>query len=206
MFRCGGGDGDYMDWLKMKDEGSVVYVSFGSISRLLKQQKEEIARGLLSSGRPFLWVMRDDDVEEDKLSCSEELEGQGKIVKWCSQLDVLSNPATGCFLTHCGWNSCLESLACGVPMVAFPQWSDQGTNAKIVEELMASGVRMDVAMDAMVKEEEVRRCLDLVMGNSEKGEEIRRNANKWKELARKATIEGGSSYHNLKAFVDQLCP
>ncbi|XP_023513863.1 crocetin glucosyltransferase, chloroplastic-like [Cucurbita pepo subsp. pepo] len=195
----------YIDWLNSKPKGSVIYVSSGSISTLSKHQKEEIARGLLSCGRPFLWVIR--DIEEvNTLSCREELEGLGKIVSWCSQIEVLSRPATGCFLTHCGWNSTLESLVCGVPVVVFPQWSDQGTNAKIIQDMSETGVRLEVGMDGVVKREEIKRCLELVMGDSKKGEEIRKNVVKWKELAKGATAHGGSSYSNFKAFVDQVCP
>lgn len=174
LFRC---TSSYIDWLNSKPKASVIYVSSGSISTLSKQQKEEIARGLLSTKRPFLWVIRDiEEEEEDALSFKEELETQGKIVPWCSQLEVLSSPATGCFLTHCGWNSCLESLGCGVPTVAFPQWTDQATNAKIVRDLSETGVRLEAAEDGVVKGEEIERCLELVMGDSEKGEEAA-NAN-----------------------------
>ncbi|CAI0553349.1 unnamed protein product [Linum tenue] len=112
----------------------------------------------------------------------------------CSQVDVLSHGAVGCFLTHCGWNSTLESMCLGVPTVGFPQFSDQETNAKLVEDVWRTGVRG-----------EIRRCLDLVMGDGEVGEEVRRNARKWKELARSAVgEEGGTSYVNLKAFVDEI--
>ncbi|PRQ38311.1 putative crocetin glucosyltransferase [Rosa chinensis] len=117
----------YLEWLNSMPKESVIYISFGSISMLSKIQMEEIAKGLLNSGRPFLWVIREnqkngegkEEKEEDKLSCREELEELGMIVPWCSQLEVLSNPSLGCFVTHTGWNSSLESLVSGVPVVAF---------------------------------------------------------------------------------------
>ncbi|KAJ0093975.1 hypothetical protein Patl1_26163 [Pistacia atlantica] len=173
-----------------------LYVSFGSLIVLEKQQMEEIARGLLGSAHPFLWVIREnqneeEDMEEDKLmSCRsrEELEQQGMIVPWCSQVEVLSNPAIRCFVTHCGWNSMLESLACSVPLVAFPQWMDQATNAKLIEDIWKTG-------------DEIKRCLELVMGEGAKREELRENAKKLRDLAREATNEGGSLDTNLKAFV-----
>ncbi|TQD76066.1 hypothetical protein C1H46_038402 [Malus baccata] len=137
-------DSPYLEWLNLKPEGSVIYVSFGSICVLEKAQMEEIAKGLLDCGRPFLWVIRDkvdkkgEDNEvkekEEMLSCREELEELGKIVPWCSQVEVLSSLSLGCFVTHCGWNSSLESLASGVPVLAFPQWMNQGTNAKLIED------------------------------------------------------------------------
>ncbi|KAE8022885.1 hypothetical protein FH972_008646 [Carpinus fangiana] len=199
---------NYIEWLNSKPKSSVIYVSFGSLAVLAKQQMEEIARGLLDSGRPFLWVIRgkenkEEEKEEDKLSCVEELEDKGMIVPWCSQVEVLSHPALGCFVTHCGWNSTLESLVCGVPQVAFPQWSDQWTNAKLIEEVWKTGVRVTANKDGIVEGDEIKRCLELVVGGSgEREEEMRRNAKKWKALAREAVREEGSSYKNLKAFVN----
>ncbi|KAF3456676.1 hypothetical protein FNV43_RR01330 [Rhamnella rubrinervis] len=125
------------------------------------------------------------------------------IVPWCSQVEVLSNPSLGCFVTHCGWNSTLESLVCGVPMVGFPQWSDQGTNAKLVEDFWKTGLRVKTNKDGIVERDEFRRCLEMVMGDGEKGEEMRLNAEKWKDLSREAANEGGSSDKNLKDFVDE---
>ncbi|KAE8022886.1 hypothetical protein FH972_008647 [Carpinus fangiana] len=200
---------DYIEWLNSKPASSVIYVSFGSLLELSKQQMEEIARGLLDSGRPFLWVIRDkqngeEEKEEDKLSCKEELEEKGKIVPWCSQLEVLSHPSLGCFVTHCGWNSTLESLVSGVPVVAFPQWTDQGTNAKLIEDMWKTGVRVIANEDGIVKSDEIKRCLELVIEGGEKGEGLRINAKKWRDLAREASKEGGSSYENLKSFVDEI--
>ncbi|XP_059447402.1 UDP-glycosyltransferase 75C1-like [Corylus avellana] len=199
---------DYMEWLNSKPKSSVVYVSFGSLLVLSKQQMEEIARGLLDSGRPFLWVIKakengEEEKEDNKLSCMEELEENGKIVPWCSQLEVLSHPSLGCFVTHCGWNSTLESLSCGVPVVAFPHWSDQGTNAKLIEDMWKTGVRVAANEDGIVGGDEIKRCLELILGGG-RGEDIRKNAMKWKALAAEAAKEGGSSYNNLKAFVDEI--
>ncbi|KAI8010913.1 hypothetical protein LOK49_LG06G02304 [Camellia lanceoleosa] len=203
---------EYIEWLNSKPQSSVVYVSFGTMIVLPKQQKEEIARGLLESHRPFLWVMRPEESrgkekeeeDEDALSCMEELEQQGMIVPWCSQLEVLSHPSLGCFVTHCGWNSTLESLASGVPVVAVPRWSDQGTNAKMMAEVWGTGVRAKANEEGIVESEEVKRCIEEVMGGEERGEEMKRNAKKWKELTREAVKEGGSSDLNLKAFVKEI--
>ena len=197
----------YMEWLNTKPKRSVIYVSFGSMSVLSKPQMEELGRALLSIGRPFLWVIRDKnkDQEEDKLvSCREELEKLGMIVPWCSQVEVLSNPSLGCFVTHCGWNSTLESMVCGVPMVGFPQWSDQGTNAKLIEDFWKTGLRVKTNKDGIVERDEFQRCLETVMGDGEKGEEMRLNAKKWKDLSREAANEGGSSDKNLKHFVNVI--
>ncbi|KAL7220116.1 hypothetical protein ACSBR2_013053 [Camellia fascicularis] len=105
----------------------------------------------------------------------EELEQQGLIVPWCSQLEVLSYPSLGCFVTHCGWNSALESLASGVPVVAFPYSSDQTTNAKMLTEVWKTGVRVRENEEGIVKNEEVKRCIEEVMGGEEIGQEIKRH-------------------------------
>ncbi|WJX47128.1 hypothetical protein P8452_33853 [Trifolium repens] len=196
---------DCVEWLDTKKEMSVVYVSFGSYFMLSKKQAEEIARALLDCGFPFLWVIREKEGDDQEaLDCREELEEKGKIVKWCSQMEILSHSSLGCFLTHCGWNSSLESLVSGVPVVAFPQWTDQTTNAKLIEDVWKIGVRVNYEMkeDGIVGRDEIKRCLEVVMGSGEKGKELRKNANKWKGLAREAVKEGGSSEKNLRAFLD----
>ncbi|KAM7489148.1 hypothetical protein LguiB_026632 [Lonicera macranthoides] len=199
----------YIEFLNSKPESSVIYISFGSMLVLQDVQLEEIARAVLESGRPFLWVIRADDKKEEnkaeaKPSFMEELEKQGMIVPWCSQLEVLSHPSLGCFVTHCGWNSMLESLSCGVPTVAFPKWTDQATNAKLIEDVWGSGVRVRANEDGVVERGEISRCVEMVMGGGEKGDELRRNASKWKVLAREALKEDGTSYKNLKNFVEEL--
>ncbi|KAI7742839.1 hypothetical protein M8C21_010652 [Ambrosia artemisiifolia] len=192
-------DGGYVDWLNTQPKKSVVYVSFGSLSRLSSDQAEEIAAGLLESGRPFLWVIRNPD-EAAKLSKISELKKQGLIVSWCCQVEVLSHQAIGCFVMHCGWNSTVEALAAGVPIVAYPQWTDQPTNAKMIEGVWKTGVRVRREGDGVVKGKEIERCVKLVMGD----EEISRNVSKWKELANEAINNGGSSTLNLQAFLDDV--
>ncbi|KAL3829282.1 hypothetical protein ACJIZ3_018084 [Penstemon smallii] len=198
---------NYLDWLSSKPDSSVVYVSFGSLVNLPKTQMEEIAKGLLASKRPFLWVIRvnEEDGEDDaKLSCLEEVERVGKIVRWCSQLEVLSHPCLGCFVTHCGWNSALESLSFGVPVVAIPQWFDQGTNAKLIEDVWGTGVRVKMNEDGGFESGEILRCVDLVMDGGDKSQQLKQNAKKWKTLAKEAMEEGeGSSNKNLMAFLQE---
>ncbi|KAF8015951.1 hypothetical protein BT93_H1485 [Corymbia citriodora subsp. variegata] len=197
----------YMQWLDTKPKASVIYLSFGSISVLSKPQKEEMVRALLEAGRPFLWVIREsgkEERDEDRLSFKEELEKLGMIVPWCSQVEVLSHPSVGCFVTHCGWNSTLESLVCGVPVVVFPQWSDQQTNAKLVADVWRTGVKVTPNEQGLVESGQMRRCLELVVGDGEEGEEMRRNAQKFRELAREAVKEGGSSDKSLRAFVNEV--
>ncbi|KAK4283039.1 hypothetical protein QN277_000041 [Acacia crassicarpa] len=142
--------------------------------------------------------------EEEREGWRKGLEEKGKIVNWCSQVEVLSHRAVGCFVTHCGWNSTIEALVSGIPMVAFPQWSDQATNAKLTEDMWKTGRRVRVNEEGLAESEEIRRCLDVVLGNGETAVEMRNNAEKWKELARVAVKEGGSSHQNLRAFMNDL--
>nr|Q9ZR27.1 RecName: Full=Anthocyanidin 3-O-glucoside 5-O-glucosyltransferase 1; AltName: Full=UDP-glucose:anthocyanin 5-O-glucosyltransferase 3R4; Short=p3R4; Flags: Precursor [Perilla frutescens]BAA36421.1 UDP-glucose:anthocysnin 5-O-glucosyltransferase [Perilla frutescens var. crispa] len=198
-----------VEWLDTKPKSSVVYVSFGSVLRFPKAQMEEIGKGLLACGRPFLWMIReqkndDGEEEEEELSCIGELKKMGKIVSWCSQLEVLAHPALGCFVTHCGWNSAVESLSCGVPVVAVPQWFDQTTNAKLIEDAWGTGVRVRMNEGGGVDGSEIERCVEMVMDGGEKSKLVRENAIKWKTLAREAMGEDGSSLKNLNAFLHQV--
>ncbi|XP_039143671.1 LOW QUALITY PROTEIN: crocetin glucosyltransferase, chloroplastic-like [Dioscorea cayenensis subsp. rotundata] len=187
----------YMKWLDTKEEGSVVYISFGSVSVMKKEQMQEIVKALKESKRPYLWVVRKDNREEELLEIEEGEDGM--VVEWCSQVKVLAHRAVGCFVTHCGWNSTLESLVCGVPMVGVPHWTDQAMNAKLVESLWGCGVRSEV--DGVIKGEELVRGLELVMGEGEKSVDIRRKAKMQKDKAIEAVGEGGSSHLNLMALV-----
>ena len=198
---------NYMDWLNSKDKGSLIYIAFGSYSKISTQLMEEIGHELLKCGRPFLWVIREEqdrDKMEDKLSCKDELEKQGKIVSWCSQVEVLKHPSVGCFLTHCGWNSILESIASKVPIVACPLWNDQVCNAKLIQDIWKNGVRVNVSEGGVVKRDEFYRCITIVMGDGEEGKELRRNVKKWSDLAKEAMKENGTSSVNLKAFANEI--
>ncbi|ONK80783.1 uncharacterized protein A4U43_C01F21670 [Asparagus officinalis] len=169
---------------------------------LKKQQIEELSKGLKASRRPYLWVLRADCRYEGI-----EIEDKGEnemVVEWCSQMRVLTHPSIGCFVTHCGWNSTLESLVFGVPTVGVPQWTDQGTNAMLMEREWGNGVRGGVNEDGILNGEELRRCLDLVMGEGEGGMEIRKKAELWKERLAEAVGEGGSSDRSLRKFVHEI--
>ncbi|XP_015075238.1 UDP-glycosyltransferase 74B1-like, partial [Solanum pennellii] len=193
-----------VNWLKTKPKKSVIYISFGSMVSLAQKQIEEIAYALIGSNMDFLWVVR--DIEKCKLPKGfiESTIGKGLIVSWCNQLETLANQAIGCFVTHCGWNSTLEGLSLGVPMVAMPQFSDQMTDAKFIDEIWEIGVRPKLdEMLGIVKREELLFCLKEVM-EGEKSYEIRKNATKWRDLAKKTASEGGSSDKAINEFVESL--
>ncbi|XP_010522273.1 PREDICTED: UDP-glycosyltransferase 75B2-like [Tarenaya hassleriana] len=204
-------DHGYTLWLDSKPDSSVIYVSFGTLAVLPKKQMQELAKALIETKRPFLWVITDkpnkranEEEEGEEIGniadFRQELEEIGMVVTWCSQTQVLKHKSVGCFLTHCGWNSTLESLVLGVPVVAFPQWTDQPTNAKLLEDWWKTGVRVKENEEGLVESGEIRRCLEAAM--EDKAEELRRNAGKWRDLAAEAGGEGGSSDTNIAAFVE----
>lgn len=192
-----------MKWLDSKEAGSVVYVSFGSLANLTKEQMEEVAWGLNNNNYHFLWVIKESEKEKLPINFFEEISEKGLVVSWCSQLQVLAHKAVGCFVTHCGWNSILEALSLGVPMVAVPQWADQTTNAKFVVDVWKVGVRVKVDEKGIITKEELVMRVRQVM-EKEKGMEIRKASLMWKELAKEAVDEGGSSDKNIEEFVTQL--
>ncbi|QHO03550.1 UDP-glycosyltransferase [Arachis hypogaea] len=196
----------HSNWLNQKAPRSVIYVSFGSMVSFTSEQMEELAFGLIATGFNFLWVITYLEREKLKKEIFDEIhkDGKGLIVNWIPQLGVLSSNAIGCFLTHCGWNSTIEALCLGVPMVAMPQWTDQPMNAKFVEDVWKVGVRVKVDGDnGVVRREEIERCIRKVMGN-DVGKELRKNAEKWRELAVEAVSEGGTSDNNINEFMNLI--
>ncbi|XP_027362052.1 UDP-glycosyltransferase 74B1 [Abrus precatorius] len=191
------------DWLEAKAPQSVVYISFGSMASLTAEQIEELAWGLKESEVSFLWVLR--ECEQSKLPCGyrDLVQDKGLIVTWCNQLELLAHEAIGCFVTHCGWNSTLESLSLGVPVVCLPQWTDQLPDAKFLEEVWEVGVRPKEDDKGVVRKQEFVKGLKDVM-EGERSHQIRRNATKWKKLAREAVDEGGSSDDIITDFVNRL--
>ncbi|THF95276.1 hypothetical protein TEA_020071 [Camellia sinensis var. sinensis] len=192
-----------MNWLNAKPSGSVVYVSFGSMAEVEPEQMEEIAWGLNQSNYNFLWVVR--ATEEAKLPNNfiNDTAEKGLVVTWSPQLEVLAHESIGCFVTHCGFNSILEALSLGVPMVGVPYWSDQATNAKFMEDVWGIGIRAKMDDKGIVRREVLEACMkEMIEG--EKKNEVKMNAMKWKKLAKEAVGDGGSSDKNIDEFVAEL--
>ncbi|KAL0402789.1 UNVERIFIED_CONTAM: UDP-glycosyltransferase 74F2 [Sesamum radiatum] len=193
-----------INWLNTKPPASIVYIAFGSMDNLPKTQMEEIAWGLKKTNFDFLWTVRASDKEEKipkdfvQASCD-----KGLFVHWSPQLEVLSNKAVGCFFSHGGWNSTTEALSLGVPMVVMPQWTDQTTDAKLVQDVWGVGVRVRAEADGIVSREEIEGCIREVM-EGEKGKEMKRNGSKWRDLAKEAVSEGGTSDINIDTFLSKL--
>jgi pathogen-inducible salicylic acid glucosyltransferase len=170
---------------------------------LSEEQTVEVANGLKDCGSYFLWVVRTS--EETKLPKDFEKKSEkGLVVIWCSQLKVLAHESIGCFLTHCGWNSTLEALSLGVPIVAMPLWSDQGLNAKFIVDVWKVGIRALVDEKQIVRKDALKDCICEIIMESEKSKEIMNNVMQWKSLAARAIGEDGSSYKNIVEFVNSL--
>ncbi|KAK2351760.1 UDP-glycosyltransferase 74G1 [Trifolium repens] len=191
-----------MEWLNDKPKGSVVYVSFGSLASINEEQLEEVACSLKECGNYFLWVVIPSEV--NKLPKHfEKKSHKGLVVTWCSQLKVLAHESIGCFVTHCGWNSTLEAISLGVPIVAVPQWSDQATNAKFIVDVWKIGIRAPMDELKIVRRDGMKKCILEIM-ESEKGKIIKSNIMQLKALAKGAVGVGGSSYKNITEFVNSL--
>lgn len=192
-----------VEWLNTRSATSVVYVNFGSIVELTPEQLNEFAWGLAESKHPFLWVTRPDLVTGDPAVLEgnfvEETQGRGLIAGWGPQKEVLSHPSVGGFLTHCGWNSTIESVSSCMPMLCWPFFADQQTNCRYICSVW--GVGMEI--DCEVKREEVKGLIRELM-EGEKGKDMRKKAMRWKESARKATELGGSSHCNFERFLNDL--
>ncbi|KAG8368650.1 hypothetical protein BUALT_Bualt15G0067600 [Buddleja alternifolia] len=192
-----------LKWLDSKQPNSVIYVSFGSLAILSPQQLSEFAWGLALSNKNFLWIVRPDLVQGENAALGpdywKETGDRGLVVGWAPQEEVLSHPTVGGFLTHSGWNSVVESLSSGVPMLCWPFFADQHINCRYSCEEW--GVGMEINSD--VKRDEVgflvRELLD-----GEKGKMMKKRAMEWKEKAEKAIASDGSSYLNLDRLVNEV--
>ncbi|XP_050209236.1 UDP-glycosyltransferase 84B2-like [Mercurialis annua] len=198
-----------IEWLNKQESASVIYVSFGSIAIFSSKQMDSISKALKNVNRPFLWVVKPSEVPSPNgnnqlpLGFLEETKDLGLIVPWSPQTKVLSHPSTACFITHCGWNSMLETIAAGVPVIAYPQWTDQPTNAKLIVDVFRIGLRLRPNQDGHVSNDEIENCIGEIM-NGPNSKVLRSNAKGLKQAAREAAGNGGSSDRNIQLFVDEI--
>ncbi|EXB55268.1 UDP-glycosyltransferase 85A2 [Morus notabilis] len=192
-----------LQWLNSKQLNSVVYVNFGSITVMTRQQLIEFAWGLSNSKKPFVWIIRPDLVADDSgilpPEFVEETRERGVLAGWCPQETMLRHPSVGGFLTHCGWNSTIESLTTGVPIVCWPFFAEQQTNCRFSCGEWSVGMEID----SDVKREKVEKLVRELM-DGEKGKEMRRNALEWKRKAEEATEAGGSSLTNFEKLIEEV--
>ncbi|KAK1615960.1 hypothetical protein QYE76_021477 [Lolium multiflorum] len=207
-----------IEWLDAMDPGSVIFVSFGSLAQKLPKQLYEVGHGLEDSGKPFLWVVKDSEVaspeaQEWLQALEARTGGRGLVVRgWAPQLAILSHRAVGGFVTHCGWNSLLESIAHGVPVVTWPHFADQFLNERLAVDVLGIGVPVGAALPVMLFGDEavlvtrgdVARAVSELMGAGEVAEERRRKAREYGERAHRAMEKGGSSYENLTLLIQSF--
>ncbi|XP_056158748.1 crocetin glucosyltransferase 3-like [Syzygium oleosum] len=206
------------DFLNSHSPISVLYISFGSQNTISASQMMQLAIGLESSGKPFLWVIRPPlgfDIKgefrpewlppgfEDRVTGSK----QGLLVRnWAPQLDILSHSSTGAFVSHCGWNSIMESLSQGVPIVGWPMAAEQAYNAKMIVEEMGVCVELTRGVESRIEAKEVKRVIEMVLEEEGKGGEMKKRANAVMGQMREAVKEGsddekGSSVKAMDEFV-----
>ncbi|XP_010257044.1 PREDICTED: UDP-glycosyltransferase 87A1-like [Nelumbo nucifera] len=189
----------YFKWLDSQPRSCVLYVSMGSFLSTSSEQMEEIAAGLHDSGVRYLWVARE-DASRFQETCGET----GLVVPWCDQLRVLCHPSVGGFWTHCGWNSTLEAVFAGVPMLTFPILFDQFTDSKLIADDWKIGWRVteNVGADTLVKREDIANLVRKFMDHDgSETKEMRRRAREIQESCQRAIEKGGSSETNLSAFL-----
>ncbi|CAN0903964.1 UDP-glycosyltransferase 87A2 [Linum grandiflorum] len=176
---------------------SVLYVCLGSSLSVSREQMDEMAAGLRDSSVPFLWVGRGESERVMEL-CGEK----GMVVPWCDQLKVLDHGSVGGFWTHCGWNSTLEAVYCGVPMLTFPLVFDQVPNGRLIVEKWKVGLRLKGDGDELVRREKICDVVKKFMdGENVEVKELRKRGRELREICRGAIGDGGSSHTNLDHFI-----
>ncbi|KAF5480442.1 hypothetical protein F2P56_001191 [Juglans regia] len=210
---------EIMKWLDDQPPSSVVFLCFGSWGSFGEPQLKETALGLERSGHRFLWSVRltSQDDYLAKPTDAQNLEqilppgflkrtrGIGMICGWAPQVEVLAHKAIGGFVSHCGWNSILESLWHGVPIATWPLYAEQQTNAfQMVRDLgLAVELKIDYRLGSsmLVMAEEIEKAVRCLM---EADSEVRKRVKEMSEKSREAVIEGGSSYASLGRLIEAI--
>ncbi|XP_008808465.2 crocetin glucosyltransferase 3-like [Phoenix dactylifera] len=204
-----------LEWLDSHLPRSVVYISFGSQNTISASQMMELARGLEESSKPFLWLIRppagfdlNEDFRDEWLPEGFEARmrknREGLLVrKWAPQLEILSHESTGAFLSHCGWNSSLESLSRGVPMIGWPLAADQFYNSKMLDEELGVCVELARGSEDNIEHTHVERLVRLVL-DEEKGKEMKEKAIKLAEMIRAAVKEEGDEKGSSLRVLDDF--
>ncbi|KAL6201720.1 hypothetical protein ACLB2K_025432 [Fragaria x ananassa] len=204
-----------MKWLDDQPSSSVVFLCFGSMGSLTGPQVREVAIGLERAKVRFLWSLREPpkalglsskymDLEKTVDGILERSVEKGLVCGWVPQAAVLAHNAIGGFISHCGWNSILESVWYGVPIATWPIYAEQQMNAfEMVKELeLAVGIKIEHRdYDDLVTAEEVERAVTRLMDGDDP---VRRKAKEMKEKSRKAVTENGSSFTSLARLIDDI--
>ncbi|KAK8479643.1 hypothetical protein V6N13_021258 [Hibiscus sabdariffa] len=196
-------DTSCIEWLNQKELESVIYVNYGSITTMSDHHFKEFAWGLANSKNPFLWIVRPDVVMGESAALPEEffeeIKDRGFIASWCPQDLLLSHRSVVAFLTHCGWNSTLESISRGMPVICWPFFAEQQTNCRFA--CTTWGIGMEVNLD--VNRNDVEAVVKEMM-EGKNGKKMKEKALDWKKKAEDAIDVGGSSYNNFERFINEV--
>ncbi|CAI9763203.1 unnamed protein product [Fraxinus pennsylvanica] len=198
----------WIQWLdqKLEQGNPVLYVAFGSQAEISATQLTEIARGLEESNLSFLWVVRKSGIGIDD-EFEDRIKERGMVVKeWVDQKQILEHEIVQGFLSHCGWNSVLESICAGVPILAWPMMAEQLLNAKMVVEEIKIGLRVETvngSSNKFVQAESLKNQMKELM-EGEKGDEVRKKVKEVAETARNSMKEGGSSWITLNELIKEI--
>lgn len=193
-------------WLDGQKPKSVMYVAFGSFIHLTKAEAKELALGLLYSGQPFIWAYPKPREEGGRQELPEgfldQVKGKGLVLEWAPQKRILSHPSTGAFLTHCGWNSTMESTCFGVPTLCLPFVADQYLHCKMMVEEWKVGLRLERNPDEGIAltDDISRLTQELLVGA--KGDPLRKRAQELKLAAETSIQPGGSSRLTIDAIIN----
>ncbi|PKI32207.1 hypothetical protein CRG98_047402 [Punica granatum] len=207
-----------LEWLDQQPAESVLYVSFGSGGTLSADQLTELAWGLEQSSHRFVWVVRPptkDSASGSFFRLSKKTDktpeylpdgfvtrtqDKGLVVPtWAPQTEVLAHLSVGGFLSHCGWNSILESILNGVPMIAWPLYAEQKMNATMLAEQLGVTVKPEkLPSSGIIRRDEIEAMVRRVMEkDGNEGKQMRIRAHDLKRTADEALREGGSSHYML---------
>ncbi|XP_058736441.1 UDP-glycosyltransferase 83A1-like [Vicia villosa] len=188
-----------LDWLDQHPPRSVVYVSFGSLAIMDQNQFNELALGLDLVNKPFLWVVRPSNDNKIKYAYPNEFVGnKGKIVGWAPQKKILNHPSIACFVSHCGWNSTIEGVYCGVPFLCWSFYGDQFVNKSYVCDVWKVGLELNKDENGLVLREEIKKKVEQLLGD----QGIQERSLKLKELTLDNIVEEGHSSKNLQNFIN----
>ncbi|KAJ0232649.1 UDP-glycosyltransferase 78D4 [Hirschfeldia incana] len=187
-------------WMEKQRTASVAYISFGTVMTPPPGELVAIAEGLESSKVPFVWSLKEKNMVQLPKGFLERTKEQGIVVPWAPQVDLLKHEATGVFVTHCGWNSVLESVSGGVPMICRPFFGDQRLNGRAVEAVWEIGMTI---IDGVFTRDGFEKCLERVLVQDD-GKKMKSNAEKLREQAHQAASANGSSVENFKGLLDAV--
>ncbi|KAK6156590.1 hypothetical protein DH2020_010838 [Rehmannia glutinosa] len=202
---------EVISWLDTCRDHTVVYACFGSQAVLTNKQMEELCLGLEKSGVKFILSVKGATRGHDNkgdygsipLGFEDRVVGRGLVIKgWAPQVMILQHRAVCAHLTHCGWNSTLESIVAGVPMLAWPMGADNYLNATLLVDQLDVAIRVCEGEETVLDSDNLARFLAETM--SHKWKERRARAMALSKAALDAISEGGSSFNNLDSFAKHL--